>query len=46
MKHAMSAVQFRMLPANLVGVDLSNDANGSTRLNSGAAMLSTSGLII
>jgi len=46
MKHAMSAVQFRMLPANLVGVDLSNDANGSTRLNLGAEILTTSGLIV
>lgn len=39
----MSAVQFRMLPANLVGDDLSKDANGSTSLIFGADMLSTSG---
>jgi len=42
-RHAISDAQFSMLPANLVGVDLSNDANGRTSLNLGGETLSTSG---
>ena len=45
-RHATSAVQLRMLPANFVGVDLSNDANGRTSLNVGADRLITSGFIM
>lgn len=44
-RHASSAAMFRMLPANLVGVDLSNDANGRTSLNFGADTLITSGCV-
>lgn len=41
--HMSSADQLSMLPAYFVGVDPSNDANGSTSLNEGGDMLITSG---
>ncbi len=45
-RHAASADQLSMLPASLVGVDLSNAANGSTRLNLGATTCGCAGLTI
>jgi hypothetical protein len=45
-RHASSDAQFRMLPANFVGVDLSKDAKGRTSLNVGADILITSGFIM